>query len=675
MNLLTRLAPLALLLLLAAPVSAGGPATERIAGHDAFAKGTLKNLTLDAEGVLRPGPTLTSMPLKADTAWCASHSDKATWIGLGNRAAVHYITPDLRKRIELGEGLMVTAMAPLPGDAIAAAVFPGGRIVKIEGGKDGKVSPLAKLPVEHVWALTSSATGVLTAACGVPGTLYRVDPFGAVTKLADVDDAHARCMTPGADGKTLFVGTAPKGRVLAVEGQKVRVVRDLEPQEVVGIVERGDGSLIVAANADQAGGNAQQMASLLRQIAEPRETKKGQKPAKRTALQDGQILHIEPSGVVTTLWSQKKTAVLGVAGHAGGAVAGTYPSARVIRVEPGKPYALVADLPEAEASVVLTDETETVLAVATSNPAVVHWVESPSNEGTWTSAPIDAGAPSMWGRVTLWGRSVRTLRYRSGPTSEPDDAWSSWTSLEGFDGQAGAMKTTARFVQIEATLTGKDAELRSLELVRRTPNRAPTVTDLKVTKPGQKKGAPPVATAKRDLSWKAADADGDRLRTTVAVNRQGSPHWTTLVDGEVLKKPAHTWDTTGMPDGMYQVRVTLADAPDNEPGRAREVSAVLTGVRVDNTPPTVEVSARRHGGGRVHIQGRAKDARGGRILQVRVSLNGGPWVPLGAKDGLYDTGDEAFEGIVRAPKQGAHDVVVQVTDGDGNLAAGATVVR
>ncbi len=673
MKVLTRIAPLALLLALAVPVSAGGPATERIAGHDAFAKGTLKNLSLDAEGVLRGGPALSATSLEAETAWCAARSDKGLWIGLGNKPTVFAVELDGGRRYDLGDGLMVTALAPLPGNALAAAVFPGGRIVKL-ALDSGKVTPLAKLPVEHIWALSSSATGVLTVACGVPGALYRVDPFGAATKLADVDDAHARCMTASADGKAIYVGTAPKGRVLTFDGKAVKVVRDLEPQEVVGIVVRADGSLIVAANADQAGGNAQQLASLLNQIANPRETKKGQKPAERKALQDGQILHIEPSGVVTTLWSEKKVAVLHLAPDGEGAVAGTYPSARVIHVAPGRPFRLLADLPEAEASVVLSPG-GAFAGVVTSNPATFHRIDTELKAGTWTSAPIDAEAPSRWGQVTLWGKGVSRLRYRSGPTSEPDDSWTAWAPAKDFNGTAGAMEATARFVQVEATLPRTGAELRSIELVRRTPNRAPTLEALAAKKPDQKKDAPPVATPKLDLSWKPADADGDRLRTTVAVNRQGSPHWTTLVDAEVLKKPAYTWDTTGMPDGTYQLRVTLEDAPDNEPGRARTATAVLTGVRVDNTPPTVEVTARRHSGGRVHIQGVAKDARGGRVLQVRVSLDGGDWVPLGAKDGLYDTGSEPFEGFLRIPESGAHDVVVQVTDADGNLAAAATVVR
>ena len=79
-------------------------------------------------------------------------------------------------------------------------------------------------------------------------------------------------------------------------------------------------------------------------------------------------------------------------------------------------------------------------------------------------------------------------------------------------------------------------------------------------------------------------------------------------------------------------------------------------------------------GCKLHVEGTAADANGGRVLRVRVSLNGGPWIPLGATDGLYDASKEAFEGTVAA-SPGDVDVVVQVHDAEGNVAAGAAVVR
>ena len=60
---------------------------------------------------------------------------------------------------------------------------------------------------------------------------------------------------------------------------------------------------------------------------------------------------------------------------------------------------------------------------------------------------------------------------------------------------------------------------------------------------------------------------------------------------------------------------------------------------------------------------------------MRVSIDGGDWIVLAARDGLYDSAREAFAGILRVPEDGAHDVVVQARDALGNLGAAAAVVR
>ncbi len=661
-----RLVAVALLCVFATPALGGGPKAERIAGHDTLAKGTLEGLSLDTDGVLRLGPVYDDLALDADSAWTAAQAGDAIWIGTGNESELLRVRGDSIQRTKLGEGLMVTAVAALPDGSCAAAVFPGGRIYKVTAG--GKAALHASLNVEHVWALHADARGALTVACGVPGSVHRIDPFGAPAKLADVDDEHARCLA--VRGKTTYVGTSPKGRVLALENNKTRVVRDLEPQEVVGIVPLDDGGLVIAANADQAGGNAQAIASLLRQIAEPSATKPGKKPAARASLQDGSIVHLEPSGVLTTLWSKKKVALLSLSATKDGAVAGTYPSGRVVHVAPGGASALLADLPEAEASVVLGDA-----AVVTSNPAVLHRRKAAVNEGAWISAPVDGGAPSAWGRVSLWGNGIKALHARQGETKEPDDSWSAWKPVTDFDGRGGVIGANARFVQLKAVLAGAGASMRAVEIVTRTPNRAPVLSALTMKKPGTKKGAPPPVTPKREIGWKATDADGDTLRTTIEVNRRGSPHWAKLVDGKVLKKTAHTWDTTGAVDGIYQVRVTVDDAQDNEPARVRKATRLYVGLRVDNTAPTASVKARRMSGGKLAIEGSATDANDGRIVRVRVSIDGGDWVALGASDGLFDGSREAFEAILRFPDGGAHDIVVQATDADGNVGSAATVVR
>lgn len=659
--------PLAVLAVLGgAPATAGGPRPLEVAGEAEFGKGTLANLQLGRDGVLAPGPAFEAVALDAPTAWAATSSGDALWVGCGNDATLRRVTADGKvERIALGDGLMVTALAALADGGVAAAVFPGGRIVRV--AKDARVEPLAVIEAEHVWALLADGKGGLVVASGLPGAVWTVDGKGGVTKVGDVDDDHARCLAGTADD--LLVGTGGKGRVLRVKGGATSVLRDLDQDEVVGIVRLADGSLLVAANTDAGGGSVQALGNLVRQIAAPPPTRgEAKEPKERPSLQDGSVLHLEASGAVSTLWEAKKTALLALVRDGDGAVAGSYPSGRVWRVQPGPGAALLLDLPQAEASVLLADA-QGLSAVVTSNPAVLHRRQAGAPTGTFTTAPLDAGAVARWGRVTLAGRGVQALRWRAGETSEPDAAWGPWSPCAGFDGASGTTGGTARYVQVEVTLAGADAELRALSIVTEAPNRAPVLSGFTCAKPKGKDGGPSAA---RDLSWKVEDADGDDLVTTVETQRDGSSRWSVLVREDALGKPGTTWDTTGLPDGLYRVRITVGDGPSNPLGRARTAVLVSPPVRIDNSAPRVSLSARLLPGG-LEVGGEAEDQAGGQITTVRVAVDGGPWQALPALDGLFDGPREGFRVLLPSPGPGEHDVVVQALDADDNPGAAATI--
>lgn len=653
---------------------AGGAETIALAGKDALGKGTLSDATLDVDGVVRCGPTFASTDLGAPNAWALLEHAGATWVGTGNRAEIVRVAADgTVTRIATGSGLMVTALAGLPGGAIAAAVFPDARIVVVDA--EGKTSTRAALQAEHVWALHADAGGNLYAATGGPATLQRIDAAGAVDVLAKVDDEHVRCLVP--DGKGWLMGSAPKGLVLvlAENGKVPEVLLDAEPQEVVGIVRLDDGSLIVAANEDTAGSNARALESLLGQIESPAATAAGQEPVDRPSLQTGFLLHLEKDGVLATLWTEPKVALLDLVRDGPGAVAGTTPSGRLIRVVPGQAAEVLADLAEAEASVLAPDAEGRLALVATSNPAVLARRRGDAVRGTWTSAPLDAGARALWGRIDLLGRGFAELAVRDGPTAEPDDAWSAWRTVALIDGRTSDLATTARFVQVRATLDGVTARLEGMVLVRRGPNQPPVVESLTVKIPdAPENGGPPAnATPERTIEWKVKDADDEELHATISVRRTGSVRWHEVLEREVLGKPKWTWDTTGWPDGLYAVRLVVDDGGANPPDRMRSATREVAVHRVDNTAPRVEATIVRRGTDLL-LTGWAEDPAEGRVHLVRVSIDGGPWVLVSAKDGLYDGARETFEATLAGHDAGVHDAVVQALDAEGNIGATAANV-
>ncbi len=293
----------------------------------------------------------------------------------------------------------------------------------------------------------------------------------------------------------------------------------------------------------------------------------------------------------------------------------------------------------------------------------------------WTSKPLDGGAVARWGRLFVSGAGITKLEIRSGETEKPDDTWSAWASSAQFDGQSGRTDAAARFLQLRATLEGGDAALRSISVVVAAPNRAPVIDEITIKRPGKKDATGiPDPTPKRQISWKAKDPDGDRLRVRLEANREGSPHWIRLVDDEVLAKGQYEWDTSGLPDGRYRIRLALSDAPDTAPQLAREVVRTTPAERIDNTPPHVTVRTQSAGDTLLVIADVA-DQPGGRVGAVRVSIDGGAWTVMAARDGILDTAKEVLEATLKLPVAGAHDVVVQARDIEGNVGAGAAVLH
>ncbi|MGE0192505.1 MAG: hypothetical protein AB7T63_10750 [Planctomycetota bacterium] len=658
--------------------SAGGTEEVRVAGAAALGEGTFERALVDDDGVIRPGPAFESIDVGAATAWAALQQGDVTWIATGNDAQLKRVEGKDVKTIDLGPGLLVTAVAAASDGGVVAAVFPGARVMRVDvRGDDVSVTPLAALPVEHVWALAGDGQGGVVAATGGPAALYAVDGLGTVARRAALDDDHVRCLAP--DGAAWLVGTAPKGLVARVAPDgAVAVLHDFEQQEIVGIVRRTDGSLLVAANADEAGGNAQAIGNLVKQMEGPPATPPGGKPAPRPGLQDGHVLHLEPSGVLTVLWQEKKVAVLGLTADGGGAVAGTGPGARLVRVEPGHAPGVLGDLPEAEASVVVSNGEGRLTAVVTSNPVVLHRRLAKLPEPpTWTSDVLDASAVARWGRLRVEGQGVRGLEVRGGPVDEPDASWSAWRKVTG--GAPGVADTAldARFAQVRVTLDATEGEVRAITWVRQGPNRPPVLSAFEVNVPGApKEGGPPSeASPKRELSWKVEDADGDDLITRIEIRRTGVTRWHVLVDDEELPKPAWSWDTSGWPDGLYDVKLTVSDAGGNDASRTRSVDAIVLAHRVDNTAPRVDVRLERDGEGTLVVRATATDAADGRIVRLRYSLDGQPWRVLAAEDGLFDEPEETAQARLPDAKAGAHDVVVQATDALGNVGAGAAVSR
>ena len=76
----------------------------------------------------------------------------------------------------------------------------------------------------------------------------------------------------------------------------------------------------------------------------------------------------------------------------------------------------------------------------------------------------------------------------------------------------------------------------------------------------------------RVFTWEGTDPNGDRLVYDLDYRRRGEEAWRAdprPSRGELLG----SWDTSEVPDGLYDLRLTASDRPDNPAGTGREVAA------------------------------------------------------------------------------------------------------
>jgi hypothetical protein len=168
------------------------------------------------------------------------------------------------------------------------------------------------------------------------------------------------------------------------------------------------------------------------------------------------------------------------------------------------------------------------------------------------------------------------------------------------------------------------------------------------------------------LAWRAEDADGDRLAYALHYRREGETEWVDLRAG--LLDTIFVWDTTTVPDGRYIVRVSASDELANPDGRALVGTAESGPIDVDNTPPTLTVSAATTPQG-VTLTIRADDA-GSPIQKVEYSVAGGTWRLAQAADGLADARSEQFTVVLPAGTD-LRRVSIRATDVQQNAVTGS----
>jgi len=552
----------------------------------------------------------------------------------------------------------------------------------------------------HIVSLAFDQGGNLLAGTDGKGLLYRIAPDGKATVLYDsrLREMNAIVVDPKGVVYAAAIGTEgeppapppPQMQPPAQERETPPAKGSLPPQVVIPGVESGTTATVtVTASATGAPSVAPG-------------------PAPKS-----EVYRIDPDGTVTTLWSSPSEVVYSLALDASGRpLAGTGEPGRVRVLLGSQQSTLLAKLPESQVTSLVSGQGQQIFA-ASSNVGRVYLLDTATGEaGTYLSPTCDAQTISKWGRIS-WRASVPggarvEVATRSGNSGVPDSTWSEWsTAYPSPDGSAVA-SPPARFLQWRARLArpggGAGPSLQAVSVAYLQANLPPALKRVSVEPPGVVRERLPYAAepdpqdlaftgirvnpdtgaltsqppqlpekrvfvrGMRALDWDAEDPNGDVLVFDLSFKGEGETAWKPLAKG--LRDSYFAFDSAQVPDGLYRVRIEASDAPSNPSGQARTASQVSDPFLVDNTPPSVQVTARRTGKD-VTVEASATDTPGP-IARAEYSLDGGRFVTVAPIDGVSDSRSETYSIPLPSLRAGEHTVIVKVTDLLGNTGAGKT---
>jgi hypothetical protein len=227
-----------------------------------------------------------------------------------------------------------------------------------------------------------------------------------------------------------------------------------------------------------------------------------------------------------------------------------------------------------------------------------------------------------------------------------------------------------------------------VDLAYQLPNVAPQIKSIKIAS-APDENSPPTARAlaaigpaalaaaagmkdttppgrQRNISWESTDANNDPLEYILYFRSGTRGPWILMQDK--LKEPTYTWDTRGVPDGRYQVRLVASDAKANARGEGKTGSRISDPLTVDNTPPVIGDMKANVQGKSAHIEAKIID-RSSTVAKVEYAVDSkDEWQAVNASDTIFDSPEEAVNFTIDGLASGAHQIMLRASDAHNNPA-------
>ncbi|MEM7153407.1 MAG: hypothetical protein AAF799_11235 [Myxococcota bacterium] len=681
------------------PSSAGGTRSLELSDHGDFDRGETEGAAIEASGRVTVGFTPErGEPVDATSAFSCLGRKGEVLVGTADKAAVHRVSVGTRgknkgkvqvERLAELSGVVVTAMAELPGGDIVVATLPGGKLMRMD--KRGKLSDFAELPVDHVWALEVHK-GKVYAGTGPKGELFEMSTSGKDPKVVlDDSDKHIMSLLPVGDA--LLVGTAPGARLLRVGDETEGVLlEDFNGDELKDMVTTRQG-LMVAVNTfeDRNLGSVDALAQNLARTSLTGTPPAGDLAQTRPAKADATVYHVDLGKgrdldrAMEAPWDrwfsrdgQYFTSMLAL-DDTGTVLLSSSSEGKVYRLRGPRDAATVADFEERQSTALCRADKGPIFATVGQGAAAYHLQASPADKARYRTRVFDAKHPADYGALVLRGKGPLTARVRTGPSIEPGERWSEWTKVElksapgaQYRGDLSKAKRR-RYMQLEIGLGSPDAELRELRQFYAPENLAPLLERVDVSRPSFDTDSVSEPSTKVTIRWKVDARDDDDLIYDVRARPEGTgeTQWIPLhKDDERVTKRELSWDLSTVPDGVYEIEVVASDEPSNGAGNARTDELTSAPFVVDRQRPRIEDL--RFGAGTLSA---TVHDDGGYVHDVAIRVDDMPFQRVAARDGLYDEPDEVISVALTDLQPGTHRVVVRARDSFGNIETEAIIAR
>ncbi|RIK74165.1 hypothetical protein DCC62_15825 [candidate division KSB1 bacterium] len=696
-------------------------------------KGKAQGVAIDALGQLKLAPAAQEIFRASVPAIWSAASDKqgSFYLGAGNPALVLRLGNNLKAdTVFAGNEVAVTAMAFANG-ALYFATSPDGQIYKYSSGS--KAQLFHKPQAKYVWALEPGKGGALFVATGEPGRILRLSPTGEAEAFFETEETHLRSLLWDSRADVLYAGSSGNGYVYRLTAdKKVTVLYDAPSAEIHSLALHTSGDLYLAGAA--ASGAALFLPTAPTPGATPAATIVASEEDEENAIVItaggepalgapeamsagatlgegglGAIYRISPSGIAKTIWSSRAervhamllTSVFATKDEAFHVLVGTGDKGKVFLLNEDGSRTLLLES-EAGQITSFTPEGKDQIKLTTANPGTAQLLRQAMREqGEYVSEVIDASAPAQWGGVS-WqtnaaaGVSVLT---RSGNTGKPDKTWSDWVAVQG----AGAIASpVARFLQWKVVLQGKAGQSPAVKDVRVSylqANIAPEITQIRIYEPGEafpdarqnsndhaaeSDGAGSSVTASpapsagrkvtqkgaRSIGWKTRDDNKDPLEFHVEIRAWGETAWRELI--KKYRGSVYTFDSQALPDGEYQVRITVSDRLGNPPELAKIAQKTSEVFTIDNSPPEIGALAVKLENAK-HVASFQANDRLSRISEAWYCLDAGEWQLAYPVDHVSDQKSESYR-ITLPEGAGGKVLAVKVSDANGNIGFGKVTV-